>query len=151
MTNHVHLLSLTALLACAVCAPAHAGITRIVIDRIEAPTFAGLSFGDTGQYEKLSGRAFGEVDPANPLHADIPYIKEAPRNARGHVEYAVDISIIKPADPAKGNGTLFYDVVNRGSRRAFDVFHGVRPAVTIRRPPRTAETAFCCGRVTHSS
>ena len=123
MTNHVHLLSLTALLACAVCAPAHAGITRIVIDRIEASTFAGLSFGDTGQYEKLSGRAFGEVDPANPLHADIPYIKEAPRNARGHVEYAVDISIIKPADPAKGNGTLFYDVVNRGSRRAFDVFH----------------------------
>ena len=26
-------------------------------------------------------------------------------------------------DAPKGNGTLLYDVVNRGSRRAFDVFH----------------------------
>jgi len=35
----------------------------------------------------------------------------------------VDIAIIQPMDTAKGNGTLFYDVVNRGARRAFDVFH----------------------------
>jgi hypothetical protein len=100
-----------------------AGVTRIVIDRIEAPTFDGREFGGVGRFEKLSGRAFGEVDPADPLNAGIVFIQEAPRNARGRVEYVVDISIIQPVDAAKGNGTILYDVVNRGARRAFDVFH----------------------------
>lgn len=103
--------------------PAHAVITRIVIDRIDAPTFDGREFGNVGRYEKLSGRAFGEVDPNDPLNAGIVFIQESPRNERGRVEYVVDISIMQPVNPAKGNGTLLYDVVNRGARRAFDVFH----------------------------
>ena len=102
---------------------AYAGVTRIAIDRIESPTFDGREFGSVGRYEKLSGRAFGEVDPNDPLNAGIALIQDAPRNARGRVEYAVDISIIQPLDTARGNGTLLYDVVNRGARRAFDVFH----------------------------
>jgi len=102
---------------------AEAGITRIVIDRIESPTFDGREFGSAGRFEKFSGRAFGEVDPADPLNAGIVYIQDAPRNARGRVEYVVDISIIQPLDTTKGNGTLLYDTVNRGARRAFDVFH----------------------------
>ncbi len=102
---------------------AHAGITRIVIDRIEAPTFDGRDFGSVGRYEKLSGRAFGEVDPNDPRNAGIVFIQESPRNERGRVEYVVDISIMQPTNPAKGSGTLLYDVVNRGARRAFDVFH----------------------------
>ena len=102
---------------------AHAVVTRIAIDRIDSPTFDGRDFGTAGRYEKLSGRAFGEVDPNDPRNAGIVFIQEAPRNARGRVEYVVDISIIQPVNTAKGNGTLLYDVVNRGSRRAFDVFH----------------------------
>ncbi len=108
---------------CLAATAAHAGITRIVIDRIESPTFDGREFGNVGRFEKVSGRAFGEVDPADPLNAGIAFIQDAPRNARGRVEYVVDISIIQPLDTAKGNGTLLYDVVNRGARRAFDVFH----------------------------
>ena len=112
-------------LLCAVftCATAHAAVTRIVIDHVDAPTFDAREFGTVGRYEKLSGKAFGEIDPADPLNAGITYIQEAPRNARGRVEYIVDISILKPLDTARGNGTLLYDVVNRGARRAFDVFH----------------------------
>ena len=49
--------------------PAEAEITRIVITRIESPTFEGVSFGEVGQYEKLVGRAFGEVDPNDPRNA----------------------------------------------------------------------------------
>src|SRR6185436_2353081 len=41
---------------------AKAEITRLVIARIESPTFEGLSFGAVGPYEKLRLRAFGEVD-----------------------------------------------------------------------------------------
>ena len=102
---------------------AHAVVTRIAIDRIESPTFDGREFGSAGRYEKLSGRAFGEVDPKDPRNAGIAYLQDAPRNARGRVEYAVDISILLPVDTSRSNGTLLYDVVNRGSRRAFDVFH----------------------------
>ena len=105
------------------CAAAQAGVTRIVIDHVDAPTFDAREFGSAGRYEKLSGKAFGEIDPADPRNAGITYIQDAPRNERGRVEYIVDISILKPLDPARGNGTLLYDVVNRGARRAFDVFH----------------------------
>jgi len=46
---------------------AEARITRIVIDsaRSQSPTFGGLAFGTVGQYEKLRGTAFGELDPAD--------------------------------------------------------------------------------------
>jgi len=44
---------------------AEASMTRIEIVRVEKPTFGGTSFGAVGQYEKLVGRAFGEVDPSD--------------------------------------------------------------------------------------
>ena len=122
----------------ALCATGHAAVTRIVIDHVDAPTFDAREFGAAGRYERLSGRAFGEVDPNDPLNAGITYIQDAPRNARGRVEYAVDISILKPVDASRGNGTLLYDVVNRGARRAFDVFH-VGPAGG-NNPSRAADT-----------
>ena len=42
---------------------------------------------------------------------------QAPRNARGRVDYSADFEVLRPADPTKGNGTLFYDVNNRGNKR----------------------------------
>lgn len=94
---------------------AEARITRIEITRVESPTFEGRSFGDVGQYDKLVGVAFGEVDPAHPLNAGIVNLDRAPRNARGMVEYDADVHILKPIDMRRGNRTLFYTVVNRGN------------------------------------
>ena len=51
---------------------AEARITRIQITRVESPTFEGTSFGGVGQYEKLVGRAYGEVDPADPKTRSSP-------------------------------------------------------------------------------
>src|SRR2546427_8137946 len=93
-------------------APVEARITRIEITRTESPTFAGASFGGVGQFEKLVGTAYGEVDPHHPLNAIIQDIELAPRNASGMVEYSTDIHIIKPIDMTKGNQMLFYHVVN---------------------------------------
>ena len=42
---------------------AEARITRIQITTLESPTFGGVSFGNAGPYEKLSGKAYGELDP----------------------------------------------------------------------------------------
>src|SRR4030095_12657971 len=69
-----------------------------------------------GQYERLIGRAYGEVDPKHALNAIIQDIDLAPRNARGLVEYSTDIDILKPIDRDRGNGVLFFNVVNRGNK-----------------------------------
>ena len=94
--------------------PAEARVVRIEIERLESPTFEGRSFGDVGPYEKLVGRVFGEVDPEAPENAVITDIELAPRNARGLVEYAADLLVLRPVDPSKGNGRIFYELNNRG-------------------------------------
>ncbi|NOT54825.1 MAG: hypothetical protein HOP18_09495, partial [Deltaproteobacteria bacterium] len=94
-------------------------ITKIVIDRIQSPAFDGLSFGEVGQYQQLVGRAFGELDPESPLNMVITDIALAPRNARGRVEYDVDIAILKPIDATRGNQVLLYDVTNRGNKMTY--------------------------------
>jgi hypothetical protein len=110
-----------ALMACALgllslaATPSMARITRIELARVESPTFQGMSFGAAGQYEKLIGRAFGEVDPKDLQNRRIADIELAPLNASGKVEYSVDIMILRPIDAAKANGRLFYELVNRGT------------------------------------
>jgi hypothetical protein len=101
---------------------AEAQITRIVIDpRLsESPTFEGRTFGpngSVGQYEKLRGKAYGEVDPADPRNAVITDLTRAPRNARGKVEYSMDIFILKPIDLRRGNHRVILDFNNRGEMR----------------------------------
>jgi hypothetical protein len=97
-----------------ICAPAEARITRIVIEQRDAAAFQGQAFGPAGRYERLSGHAYGELDPKNPLNAIITDIEFAPRNARGMVEYTATFSIAIPADLSKASGVLFYEVPNRG-------------------------------------
>jgi hypothetical protein len=88
------------------------------IERIE--TLAdGAPFGDAGAYERVIGRAKGEVDPRDPANKNIALIDKAPLNANGKVEYATDIFILRPKDPARGNGRLLYEVNNRGRKMLF--------------------------------
>src|SRR5436190_13127744 len=74
-----------------------ARITRIEISKTE-PAFAGQTFGAVGAYERLIGKAYGEVDPVAEANAAIQDIAHAPRNPRGMVEYVTDIDILRPAD-----------------------------------------------------
>jgi Alpha/beta hydrolase domain len=105
---------------------AQARITRIEIKRVEQPTFEGRTFGAVGAYEKLVGHAFGEVDPKDPRNAVIVDIANAPKNARGMVEYDTDFMILKPVDLAKGNHRLWFEVNNRGSLGAFQQYNDAR-------------------------
>lgn len=75
----------------------------------------GFSFGNIGQYEKIVGVIYYEVDPNNPANSHIVDINLAPRNSRGMVECHGDFILIKPVDLSKGNGRLLYDVNNRGN------------------------------------
>ena len=67
---------------------AEARITRIEIDaaRSQSPTFGGYSWPEVGQYEKVVGKAYGEVNPRDRQNRVIVDIEFAPRNARGNVE-----------------------------------------------------------------
>src|SRR3984957_7260591 len=113
-------------------AAADARITHIEISKTE-PAFGGQSFGDTGAYERLTGRATGELDPADPANSGIQDINLAPRNARGMVEYVTNIELLKPADMARGNRILFFEVNNRGNKLAPGSFNvGVAGGVADR-------------------
>ncbi len=116
---------------------AEAHITRIVIIRVESPTFEGTSFGTTGRYEKLVGRAFGEVDPGDPRNALIVDIGLAPRNARGLVEYSTDVYILRPVERSKGNGRLFFEINNRGNNFSFGLLNNT--AAVLNDPTSAAD------------
>jgi hypothetical protein len=101
---------------------AEARVTRIEIVRQE-PFAAGEEFSTVGKYEKLVGRFYGELDPTAASNSGIVDLDKAPRNAKGMVEYSSDFYILKPANLAKGNGALLYDVNNRGGKQALFQFN----------------------------
>jgi Alpha/beta hydrolase domain len=102
-----------------------AELTKLVIEKREV--FAeGHEFGVTGAYEKLVGKAYGEVDPKAKSNKGIVNIDKAPRNDHGRVEYSMDVFILKPLDMKRGNRTIFYDVVNRGNQALRVNFGAVR-------------------------
>ena len=86
------------------------------------PAFAGRSFGDVGPYERITARATIALDPSDDRNAVITDLAQAPRNANGKVEATTDVVILRPADPARGNGTLLLDVPNRGRKLAPQLF-----------------------------
>jgi len=49
--------------------PTEARITHVVVTSTESPTFGGYSWPGVGQYEKIVGKAYGEVDPVDPKNA----------------------------------------------------------------------------------
>jgi len=119
--------------------PAEARITRLQITTVQSPTFEGRTFGTggvVGTYEKLIGRAYGEVDPNDPRNALITDLALAPRNASGKIEYAMDVYILKPVDLHLGNRRLFVEVNNRGNK-LFGAFNGA----PISNDPTTAADA----------
>ena len=110
-------------LALAASAPSRAELIRLeVVSR--ADVLGGKAFGDAGGYEKIWAKAHYAVDPANPHNRIVADIDLAPRNKAGKVEFSADVFLLKPKDPARGNGVVFFDVVNRGRFRLLSAFSG---------------------------
>lgn len=96
--------------------PAHARVTKLVIDTRVSPAFGGASFGSAGQYETIAGRVFGELDPNDPHNTIINDINLAPRNTHGKVDYMATFFMVKPIDMSKSSHLMWQDVPNRGGR-----------------------------------
>jgi hypothetical protein len=102
-------------------APASAEVIRI-----EVTSRGDLSpqpAGAVGPYERLTGRIYFTVDPRNPVNQIITDIDKAPKTADGRVEFSSDFELLKPKDPARGNGTILYEVSNRGGRGVVNFFN----------------------------
>jgi hypothetical protein len=94
-------------------APVDARVARFVVERT-TPYGEGRTFGDAGQFERLEGTAYFEVDPNDPLNAVIVNLDRAPRNGRGLVEFSAPFVLIKPVDGTRGNDKLLFGLNNRG-------------------------------------
>jgi Alpha/beta hydrolase domain len=106
---------------------------RVISVQMNAPTiaFGGYSWPGVGQYEKITGVAYAEVDPADRRNAIIVDIGLAERQAapgqpgktrRGKVAYLLNFYILKPANlngvdrSLNGYGKVMYEPPNRGGK-----------------------------------
>jgi hypothetical protein len=112
----VSLFALSAAAVLVAASAADARVTKIQITSRQSPTFGGYAFEGIGAYEKIVGKAFGELDPNDPKNAAIVDIALAPKNPNGKVEYAFDFYILKPIDLSKGNHKVMYEPPNRGRK-----------------------------------
>jgi len=76
----------------------------------------GILMHKAGPYERIIAKAHFAIDPEMPINRIITDIQHAPRNEHGQVEFSADLYVLKPRDPAKSNGTLLFEVVNRGRK-----------------------------------
>ena len=105
----------TALLLLAWACPAAAEVVRLEITSKQPyGTFK------PGDYVLWKGRVHGELAPTE----KVPDLDKAKTNERGKVEYAADLMLLMPADPAKGNGALLVDVPNRGRVYGIALYNG---------------------------
>ena len=121
------------LLALLLASPAQARLLRLDIQEVVSPAFDGRSFGATGTYDRVAARAVIGLDPADPHNAGIADLALAPRDAEGLVEATSDVVILRPTDPARGNGVLLYDVVNRGRKLGLNMLNDAPAGNAVRR------------------
>jgi Alpha/beta hydrolase domain len=106
---------------------------RVISVQMSAPTiaFGGYSWPGVGQYEKITGVAYAEVDPADHRNAIIVDIglaepQAAPgqpgKTSDGKVAYLLNFYILKPVNldqvdrSLNGYGKVMYEPPNRGGK-----------------------------------
>ena len=104
---------------------ASARVVRVEVER-RLDVLDGKAFGLVGSYEKISGKVFFAVDPANSANRIITDIDLAPRNEAGEVEFSSDLYLLKPKDAERGNGAVLYEVSNRGGKGMLSFFNFAR-------------------------
>jgi Alpha/beta hydrolase domain len=103
-------------------AAASAEVVKVTVAS-RAPVADGQAFGKTGAYEKVAGTIEFAIDPANPRNAAIADLARAPRGEDGRVRFTSTFHVLRPVDPALGNGVLLFDIANRGRKTALASFN----------------------------
>ncbi|MPY88699.1 MAG: hypothetical protein GEU99_12325 [Luteitalea sp.] len=112
---------------------AFAEVIRVEIDE-QTEFLDGASFGAAGPYVRIVGRVYFAIDPQLPPNRTIADIDLA-RNAEGRVEFSSDLYMLEPLDASRGNGTVLFEVANRGRKSLLSRFSLARESLD----PRTVE------------
>src|SRR4051812_19095483 len=115
-------------------AAAEARVVALHVEHRE-PVLSGKAFANAGAYEKLLGKVEFALDPKADINKNIVDLGLAPRNAKGEVGFTADFYMLKPVDPARGNGRLFDEIGNRGGKAMLITFQKAKGS----RDPQTAE------------
>ena len=127
---------LTSLVALFLLAPSvSAEVTRIEITT-RSDVANGQPYGLAGGFERIAGTIHFAVDPDNLANQIVTDIAFAPRNSDGKVEFHSDFYLIKPKDVSRGNGTVLYEVSNRGGKGLLGYYNN---AAGSRTPESAAE------------
>ena len=94
---------------------ATAEVTKVALVE-RSDVLDGTSMHEVGPYERIIATAHFAIDPEASINRIITDIQYAPRNERGQVEFSADLHVLKPRNPAKSNGTVLFEVVNRGRK-----------------------------------
>jgi alpha/beta hydrolase family protein len=115
---------------------AEARVVRLVVEKTQ-PFAGGKTFGAAGEFERLDGTVYFEVDPKDPLNALIVNLDRVHRNAKGLVEFSAPFFIVKPKDMTRGNRKIFYGINNRGNNIEFG--HTTWPTLSPGTPPESGD------------
>src|SRR4051794_9292371 len=74
-------------------------------------------------YERITGRVYFGADPKPPANRLVRDLEFAPVNSRGEVEFSAEFSLLRPRDAAKSNGTVLFEVSNRGGKGMLSRFN----------------------------
>lgn len=108
---------------------AAAEVTRVSITS-RTVVADGQPFGAAGPYEKLVGRIEFALDPAHPRNKAIVDLDLAPRGPDKRVHFSADLFVLKPLDAARGNGTMLFEIANRGRKGLLQMFNRAQGGIT---------------------
>jgi hypothetical protein len=101
----------------------NARVTRLEITS-RADVLDSKTFGDSGAYERITGRVYFSVAVANIHNHAIVDLGNAENLKNGEVEFSADFVAVRPKDEAKGNGTMLLENPNRGHPRILSLVDG---------------------------
>lgn len=81
-----------------------------------------------GAYERIVGRVDFGMNPKLAANRIVRDLDLAELNAAGEAECTADFYILQPTDSAKGNGTVLFEVSNRGGKGMLNRFAFARGA-----------------------
>ena len=81
-----------------------------------------------GAYERIVGRVHFGMNPKLAANRIVRDLDLAQLDATGEAESTADFYILQPTDPAKANGTVLFEVSNRGGKGMLSRFNFARGA-----------------------
>jgi hypothetical protein len=100
-----------------------ARVTRVEI-KSRTAVLDGQSFGESGPYERITGRVYFTVPVVNIHNQHIVDLANAVNLQNGEVEFSADFVAVRPKDATKGNGTMLLENPNRGNPRILSLVDG---------------------------